>query len=261
MPDIFTPLLKPLMPYLIIIGFVAILGSIYKAFRPQIKGYFGEVLVNRILKNSLDQTVYYLLANIMLPTPTGTTQIDHIVVSRYGIFVIETKNYAGWIFGSEEEAQWTQVIYRSKHKFQNPLRQNYKHTKTISELTGIPESYFKSVIVFIDGTFKTKMPTNIMHFGGLGRHIKSFTTPIIRDEQVPEVLAVISEWASTVTRADKRAHVSNIQENLAPAKADNAPPSCPRCGNEMILRTNNKTGNQFWGCKSFPRCKGIRQIA
>lgn len=64
---------------------------------------------------------------------------------RYGIFVIETKNYKGWIYGSERDRQWTQVIYKRKERFQNPLRQNCRHTKVLSELTGIPHNLFKLV--------------------------------------------------------------------------------------------------------------------
>lgn len=54
---------------------------------------------------------YIILNDIMLPTQYGTTQIDHIVVSPYGIFVIETKNYKGWIFGHENSEEWKQSLW------------------------------------------------------------------------------------------------------------------------------------------------------
>ena len=54
---------------------------------------------------------YYRLNNITLPLANGgSTQIDHIIVSVHGIFVIETKNYKGWIYGNEKQRQWTQVF-------------------------------------------------------------------------------------------------------------------------------------------------------
>jgi len=65
-------------------------------------------MVNRGLRN-FDPSRYRHFHGLYLPRPDGkgTTQIDHIVVSRYGIFVIETKNYRGWIFGSEKQRDWT----------------------------------------------------------------------------------------------------------------------------------------------------------
>ncbi|MDH5510892.1 MAG: NERD domain-containing protein [Nitrospinota bacterium] len=89
------------------------------------KGYLGEVMVNLMIRIFLDKRIYHLIHNVTLPTEDGTTQIDHIIVSRYGIFVVETKNMRGWIFGSKEQKLWTQMIYKHKNTFQNPLHQNF----------------------------------------------------------------------------------------------------------------------------------------
>lgn len=155
---------------------------------------------------------------MILPTPDGTTQIDHVIVSRYGIFVLETKNYKGWIYGNEKDTQWTQVIYKRKERFQNPLRQNYKHIKTMSDLTGIPMEYFKSLIVFVgESKFKTDMPDNVVHVCDFIRHIKSHTNVMIQDAQVPEIVATIQEWAGTLTEDQKKSHVKNLRrERLGP---------------------------------------------
>ena len=61
-------------------------------------------------------------------------QIDHVVVSIYGIFVIETKNYSGWIFGDENSQYWAQVIYKTKNRFYNPILQNRGHIKALQGL-------------------------------------------------------------------------------------------------------------------------------
>lgn len=95
------------------------------------KGLLGEAFVNAILYFGLDKEEYRLIKDVTLYTEDGTTQIDHIIVSVYGVFVVETKNMKGWIFGGEHQSSWTQSIYKHKMKFQNPLHQNYKHTKTI----------------------------------------------------------------------------------------------------------------------------------
>ncbi len=131
-----------------------------------LKGVFGEFLVNRLL-SKLPESDYTLIKDVTLPTNDGTTQVDHIVVSRYGIFVVETKNMKGWIFGSARQKQWTQKIYRHSSKFQNPLHQNYKHIKALETLLGCNEEHLHSVIVFIgDSTFKTEMPPNVTYARG-----------------------------------------------------------------------------------------------
>jgi hypothetical protein len=208
-------MLAKILPWIFLFGLISILGAIFKLFfLPKIKGWLGEASINFWIRKRLDNTVYHLIPDVMLPTSDGTTQIDHVIVSRYGIFVLETKTYKGWIYGDEREAQWTQVIYRRKERFQNPLRQNYKHTKTLSDLTGIPHEYFKSLVVFVgDCEFKTEMPANVVHIRNFIKHIRNHQTPIIKDEQVPKIVTTIQEWASTVTNAQKSRHIAHVHEN------------------------------------------------
>jgi hypothetical protein len=112
-------------------GIIAL--SILKIFMPRIKGFFGEKSVAFHL-SMLDSTKYKLINNIMLGTGKKTTQIDHVVVSDYGVFVIETKNYKGWIIGNEYDNYWTQVIFKRKEKLYNPVRQNYGHIQSLKEI-------------------------------------------------------------------------------------------------------------------------------
>lgn len=138
------------------------------------KGVLGEFLVNFLLKTFLPKDQYSLIKNVTLPTDDGTTQIDHIVVSQFGVFVIETKNMKGWIFGNAKQKQWTQKIFKYTGKFQNPLHQNYKHTQTLGSCLAIPSEHIYSVIVFVgDSTFKTKMPENVTYARGCIKYIKS----------------------------------------------------------------------------------------
>ncbi|MDF4849974.1 nuclease-related domain-containing protein, partial [Vibrio parahaemolyticus] len=146
-----------------------------------LKSVFGEFLVNRLL-SKLPESDYTLIKDVTLPTNDGTTQVDHIVVSRYGIFVVETKNMKGWIFGSARQKQWTQKIYRHSSKFQNPLHQNYKHIKALETLLGCSEEHLHSVIVFIgDSTFKTEMPPNVACARGSIRYIQQFNDVVFSD--------------------------------------------------------------------------------
>ena len=110
----------------IIIGIVVISFVFIRVYKAKIKGYIGEKQVSKRLRK-LNKRKYKVLNNVLLKTANGSTQIDHVVISIYGIFVIETKNYKGLIFGSENDENWTQVIYKNKGKFRNPIKQNYGH--------------------------------------------------------------------------------------------------------------------------------------
>ena len=105
-------------------------------FEPQIKGWIGERRVRGVLK-TLESSGTRILYNVFLRLPEGkTTQIDHVAVSTSGVFVIETKTFQGWIFGSEKGEYWTQKIYRSNRKFKNPLHQNYGHVMALKTVLG-----------------------------------------------------------------------------------------------------------------------------
>jgi hypothetical protein len=123
--------------FLLFIWIIILAGFVgwFKFKLPIWKGRLGERFVNKKLLE-LDSLHYKVLDDLLLPSigNTATTQIDHVVVSNYGIFCIETKDYAGWIFGDTQQEYWTQVIYRTKNRFYNPLRQNYAHTKAIEIL-------------------------------------------------------------------------------------------------------------------------------
>ena len=142
----------------------------------------GEAMLADTI-NKYFERPHLLLNNVTLSTPDGTTQIDHVLVADTGIFVIETKHYAGWIFGNPQERQWTQTIYRKKFRFQNPVHQNYGHIKALQSLFDLPAEHFHSVVVFTaDAEFKTDLGPNVLRLAGL---IPFLTTerPILYDER------------------------------------------------------------------------------
>ncbi|MFT6914042.1 MAG: restriction system protein [Motiliproteus sp.] len=252
----FTPVLNQIYSALwyLIPLFTAI--TLFKS--PWFKGFIGEVQVNLAVKFLLDRKQYHLIKNVTLPTEDGTTQIDHIIVSRFGVFVIETKNMKGWIFGSANQPYWTQQIFKHKSKFQNPLRQNYKHVKTLETALDIKPEHIYSLIVFVgDSAFKTDMPENVTFAGGFIRYIKSRTEPVLSDVQVRLVVQKIE--SGRLTRSIKT-HVEHVKHVKDIVKQKNTDPKCPKCSSPMVLREAKKgqnKGNQFWGCSSFPKCRSV----
>lgn len=224
------------------------------------KGWFGEAFVRVSARLRLPADVYHPIHNVTLPTPDGTTQIDHIFVSEFGLFVIETKNMKGWIFGSEKQPQWTQKIFKQTYKFQNPLRQNYKHVKALEAALDIPLETIRSVVVFTgESTFKTAMPHNVTRGGGYIRYIKSFSDPILSESQVQEIVSQIESGRLEPGWKTNRQHVQQLKTR-ADISADR---KCPSCGSVMVIRTAKrgaKAGNQFWGCSGYPKCRVMQNV-
>ena len=223
------------------------------------KGKLGESIVNFSITKELDKDTYHLIKDVTLPSVGGTTQIDHILVSKYGIFVIETKNIKGWIFGSESQRKWSQQIYKHKNTFQNPLHQNYKHIKTLSELLNIEETKFHSLVVFTgESSFKTQMPENVLD-KGYTNYIKSKNTVLFSDTEVYRIINKIESKQFERGFKTNREHVKNLKKThnnvVSPSN------SCTKCGSQLVERVAKKgvnAGNTFWGCSNFPKCRFVK---
>ena len=227
-------------------------GRRIMSLRALLKGWVGEAMGTLAHRLLLDTRVYHSLNDVTLSSAEGTTQIDHVLVSRFGIFVIEAKNMDGWIFGSERDAQWTQSLYGNKTRFQNPLRQNYRHVAVLAEFLKLPQTTFHSVVMFWgDATFKTPLPTNVLS-GGYTPYIRSKTEALLTEEEVVQIVEAIQTGRLPRGWKTRREHVASLQERHAP-KA-----TCPKCGGALVQRTARsgpKMGASFWGCTNFPRCR------
>ncbi len=210
----FPQLTKMLMPMFLLLFFGLIALYYFKKKLPEIKGRVGEKHVRKGLIKYLDVAQYTIINDVTLPLEDGgTTQIDHIVVSNYGVFVIETKNMSGWIFGSEHQAKWTQTIHRSKYPFQNPLRQNYKHTKTLAHLLNMSHEQFHSVVVFTSNAqLKTKMPNNAGHLKEMMLYIKSFNEEVSNNQTKLEIINLVQSIKLKQGRATNKQHVKYLKE-------------------------------------------------
>jgi hypothetical protein len=146
----------------------------------------GEAAVRRALTRHFTGPSYHLLNHLTLPFDGGTTQIDHVLVSTSGIFVIESKHYRGSIFANGASPTWTQVIFTRKYTFQNPLRQNYKHIKALQQLLDfVPREHIHSLVAFTgDAMFKSERPKGVFDVVGLVRHIRQFTGEVLTQNRL-----------------------------------------------------------------------------
>jgi len=241
----------PLLPFIFLLFWIF--------FSRRLSGERGVARKLEFLRKKNEE--YHLFNNVILKTPDGTTEIDHIVISPYGIFVIETKDYKGWIFGSEDQKMWTQSLFgpnytSTKYHFQNPIRQNYKHVKAIQDFLKIDSKFIFNVVVF-SGTaeFKTDIPVNVRSMHNLIPYIKSQKEIFFNTKEAEEISRKFRDYVER-SILDKDDHIRNLENNMNH-------PACPKCGKSMILRTakkGEKAGSQFWGCPNFPSCQTIKSV-
>jgi hypothetical protein len=173
----------------------------------------GEMRLSREVKARFRPPDYHLLNHITLRLKDGTTQIDHILVSRFGVFVIETKDYKGWIFAGANDRNWTQVLYRAKFRFQNPLRQNHRHVRAIQELLDfLPADVVRSVVVFTgDAEFKTDIPDGVFTLAGFLAYVESQGTEIMSVNRVQFCVGRLEVTRLAVTQATDVEHVLDLR--------------------------------------------------
>jgi restriction system protein len=245
---------------LLILLLVMVVAAVLRSQSASFKGAVGENRVNASLRSRLDGQAYRLLADLTLPTKDGTTQIDHVVLSRYGIFVIETKNMSGWIFGSADQSQWTQVFHRHKSRFQNPLRQNYHHLKVLQETLGVDMRNLHNVVVFVGSAEpKTKMPPNVVWgVRPLSAYIKSKREPVFSASEVRSFEDRLVSSSLENNRQTRRNHVQHVKAKVRMRQNDIG--KCPRCNANMTERSNRQSSQKFLGCTRYPKCKGTRIV-
>lgn len=141
----------------------------------------GEALVSRVVGSHFGPPDYHLMNHVTIRMDDGTTQVDHILVSRFGVFVVETKDYNGWLFGKAAEPTWTQVRFRWRFKFQNPILQNKRHVRAVHGLLDfLPPEAVKSVVVFTgDAEFKTETPRGVIMIGQLAEYLRQQTEEVM----------------------------------------------------------------------------------
>lgn len=178
------------------------------------KGDVGEQIVKVAVLSKLDAAQYRHFSNLIIPTSNGTTQIDNIVVSPFGVFVIEAKYFQGWIFGGAKQEKWTHTLSRfEKYAFANPIRQNYGHIKALARLLRQPESRFHSVVVFAHRNcqLKTELPANVCLQHNFIEYIQGFTKNIVDDAALARMNTILQQPEWQATEDKKAAHVERLK--------------------------------------------------
>lgn len=235
---------------LLIIGFLYFIARIIPA-----KGKVGERVVAGKLDH-LPKDKYRVLNDITIPTPKGSSQIDHLVVSVYGIFVIETKNYDGWIYGGEHSEYWTQNIYGNKHQFYNPILQNAGHVKALRRVLSKYEPLFIFPIVAFSGRANIKVKISescIVYWGQIITVINQFEMRQLTWDQVNAICKTVEEAQLKPGKEADAQHLYDIRNARENKYNSIVSGRCPRCGGRLVLRSGQF--GSFYGCSNYPRCR------
>ena len=196
-------------------------------------GQFGEYLIDYALQSNGIEGERVVLTNLYLPMKGKTTEIDLLMLHEKGIFVIESKYYSGWIFGSEAQLKWTQCFRNGrKEHFYNPVKQNRTHIRALAEYLSMPEEAFSSYVVFSERCTLKKVPR---YFDGditvchrhkmlclMRKRIKD--APVVYSHTDIERLAGLLRPLTEVTKEEKQQHIEDLKTK------------CPFCGQPLVMR-------------------------
>jgi restriction system protein len=196
-------------------------------------------------------------SNLIVPDERGTTEVDEIVVTPAGVFVIEHKDFGAWIYGDERDEYWTAVYPNERHRFQNPIRQNYRHIKALEWYLGIRQALLHSVVAFTQRSRLVKpMPPEVISSDPEG-YVRAHDGIALSPLEFDGVCARLETLAVHSGREVRDAHIEQLRERF------DSRTQCPRCSGYLVERRSRKPGYEnspFLGCSNYPRCRYIQSL-
>lgn len=176
------------------------------------KGLLGEYYTVRELEKIEGKNK--IIVNTYIPKNDGTTtEIDIILINLYGIFVIENKNYSGWIYGNENDYNWTQTLKGQKNKFYNPVLQNENHIKELKSYLKLKDNICKSIIVFSEHCELKKVSvsnTPVIKRKRLIKTIEEYKSPILNENEIMYYYSAI-KFCANQSEDIKIKHIESIK--------------------------------------------------
>ena len=233
--------------FVVIFAITVILSIFYK----KIVGAAGEFWVRRELKKLPKE--YLVINNLLLRYNNKTCQIDHLVISKYGIFVIETKQYNGYIKGNDFDKNWEQKFKKKIYYLHNPIHQNYGHVQVLKEILKLEESIFIPFVCISSRAKVNVKSKKVVLIEDLLKTILNY-----KEEQIV-YYKEIYDYINTVNireHRERKKHVADTKNMVEQKKKENIN-KCPKCGGNLVERTS-KYG-KFTGCSNYPKCKYIKR--
>lgn len=241
-------------------GFFSSVFNVRYGSRAESLGEYGERRVSSYLED-LPCEDYRVYNDLLIRDGNYTTQVDHIIISRYGVFVLETKNIHGKVYGSGNSEYWKQYLpdsgyrrygFTQEHQLRNPVWQNAGHIKSLRRLVFGNDIPVYGIVVFPTETdlyVNSEQP--VLHMWDVVPFIKQYRDEVLSTEQMSYYRRQLFEVIST-SESDRKSHLENVYRNQERRDAAVASGRCPLCGGNLVLR-NGKYG-QFYGCSNYPKC-------
>jgi hypothetical protein len=180
-----------------------------------------EYQVSNFLKNNLDDESYFVLNDVILPSGTNaiaTSQIDHIIVSNFGIFCIETKSHSGNIYGAIHNENWTQYLYNNEsYKIYNPVKQNRGHVLAINNILGsLKRNAIVPIVVFPYARSIKVFPTgSALDLEDMLSKINSYEVEIYSDQEVQSIIRRLESNNRSFFPGAHEDHIVSVQQLIA----------------------------------------------
>lgn len=250
-------------------------------------GAYGEYLTYNCLRKYESDGAKFLF-NCYLPKDNDdTSEIDVMMIYKSGIYVFESKNYSGWIFGSESSKMWTQSLPNGrsskKERFYNPIMQNKTHIKWLEQQVDETDPLHSIVVFSQRCEFKkleiTSSDISVVKRDALLKLVREIDERVgyrLDDDRISIIYEKLYPFTQ-VSDEVKESHIENMEKKYKSTSDDSSVTAekttnvynssddliCPKCGSKLVLRTATKgenAGNQFYGCSSFPKCRYIKNV-
>ncbi len=172
-----------IVPLILLIAFLS---------SPRFRGDIAETRVRRLLAAGLEKSRYTTFHDITLPASGGTVHIDHLVISRFGIFVIESQYAPGWVSGAEFQERWKLYSWRHWIRIDNPLHRNTLQVEAVEKILKVPSRIMFPMVVLVGQKgFKTVMPERVVTPENLLAYLRKKSRTLLEGEQADQAIKTI----------------------------------------------------------------------
>ena len=235
---------------LIVVVLIILLIKLRKSgvFEKTDKGAEGEAIVSRKLTRYKTENDRLMNDVVLLDYKGESYQIDHIFINENGIWIIETKNWSGRIYGTDEQKEWTQVLAygKEKNRMYSPVKQNLTHAHKIQKILkgNIP---IIPLVVFVSADISNVKSGYVCSVDELPCMIRKNYGFFLTPQEIEKYYQALLYYQS-------QCHVSSEQHTqIREQKQEGLKKGvCPNCGGTLVERKGQS--GVFYGCSNYPKC-------
>ncbi len=161
---------------------------------PRFRGDIAETRVRRLLQTGLERSRYTVFHGLIIPSGGGTRRIPHLVVSRMGVFVIDSCYTPGGVSGTDVQARWKRRGIWGTRLFDNPVHRNALQLDAVQRILDYPRPVFHPIVVLVGHRgFRKRPPVNVMGPESLLLFMRKKTHHLLTSEQADRAVHRLQE--------------------------------------------------------------------